>query len=112
MNADSTSIASPTLADKQRASQLHYLCHFLEVFASADPVMRTAASHYGERLHDEGCDSDEVIRMAATALLVAIEDKINDSTAVFDWSSKLSTGLSSISADSHDEGEGRRDQAA
>ncbi len=68
--------------ENQRSLQLQYLCHFLDVFASGDPVMRAGAAQYGETLRADGCDGDEVIRIAATALLVAIEHEIDQRALV------------------------------
>ena len=73
-------LQDPTKADgsasDRRTSQMHSIRYFLDVFASADPIMRAGAAHYGERLRDQGCDGEEIIRIAATALLVAIEHEI------------------------------------
>ena len=75
----------PDVSDgERRSSQLRFLCHFLDVFASADPVMRAAATQYGERLRAEGCDGDEIIRIAATALLVAVEHEIDQRALVLE----------------------------
>ena len=75
----------PDVSDgERRSSQLQYLCQFLDVFASADPVMRAAAVQYGERLHAEGCDGDEIIRIAATALLVVVEHEIDQKALVLE----------------------------
>ena len=67
-------------AEDLRISQMRSLCHFLDIFASGDPVMRAGAARYGERLREEGCDGEDVIRMAATALLVAVEHEIEQRT--------------------------------
>ena len=112
MNASLSPTKLDVPTDERHASQLGYLCHFLEVFASMDPVSRAAASQYGERLRDEGCDSSGVIRIAATALLVAIEREIEEKTTALNWSPASTTSSSSILADSHDGGEERHDQAA
>ena len=69
---------------ERRSSQLQYLCQFLDVFASADPVMRAAAAQYGDRLRAESCDGDEIIRIAATALLVAVEHEIDQKALVLE----------------------------
>ena len=82
--------------DEQRNSQLQYLCHFLEVFASGDPAMRAGAGQYGETLRADGCDGDEVIRMAATALLVAIEHEIDQRVLVLNRLPAVWRGVSAI----------------
>ena len=112
MNASHSPTKLDVPTDERRASQLGYLCHFLEVFASADPVSRSAASQHGKRLRDEGCDSDEVIRMAATALLVAIEREIEEKTTALNRPPASMTSSSSILADPHDGSKERHDQAA
>ena len=112
MNANQTSTLSPAPTADRRVSQLHYLCHFLDVFASGDPVMRAAAFHYGERLRDEGCDSNGVIRMAATALLVAIERDIEEQTSDLIGSQTYLNDSSMSLPDSHDSFEERHERAA
>ena len=89
MNAQySMTLECPTISDTtasdRRVAQMRSLCHFLDVFASADPIMRAGAAHYGDRLRKEGCDGEEVIRIAATALLVAIEHEIEQRQAALD----------------------------
>ena len=78
----------------RRVSQMRALCHFLDVFASGDPILRAGAAHYGERLRAEGCDGDEVIRIAATALLVAIEHEIERRTIILDRLPAVWSGIS------------------
>ena len=63
---------------------MRYLYHFLEIFASGASMLQSVASHYRERQRDEGCDPDDVIRMAATALLVARENE--KKTPILFWS--------------------------
>ena len=82
MNTQHTLAKPETSAAGRRISQMHSIRYFLDVFASADPIMRAGAAHYGERLRKEGCDGEEVIRIAATALLVAIEHEIEQREAV------------------------------
>ena len=82
MNTRQTLAKPDTSAADRRISQMHSIRYFLDVFASADPIMRAGAAHYGERLREEGCDGEEVIRIAATALLVAIEHEIEQREAV------------------------------
>ncbi len=67
-----------------RLSQMRTLCHFLDVFASGDPVLRAGALNYSERLREEGCDGEEIIRIAATALLVVIEHEVEQRARVLD----------------------------
>ena len=71
-------------ASDRRLSQMRTLCHFLDVFASGDPVLRAGAARYSERLREEGCDGEEIIRIAATALLVVIEHEVEQRTRVLD----------------------------
>lgn len=78
----------------QRTIQMHSIRYFLDVFASADPIMRAGAAHYGERLRKEGCDGEEVIRIAATALLVAIEHEIEQREAVLNRLPAIWSGAS------------------
>ena len=82
MNTQQTLAKPDTSAADRRISQMHSIRYFLDVFASADPIMRAGAAHYGERLRKQGCDGEEVIRIAATALLVAIEHEIEQREAV------------------------------
>ena len=77
MNAYQTPQKLDLPTNDRRTSQMSYLCHFLEVFASGDPIMRAGAAHYGEKLREEGCSGNEVIKMAATALLIAIEHELD-----------------------------------
>lgn len=71
-------------ADDRRTAQMRLLCHLLDVFASADAVMLAGAACYGDCLRNEGCDGEEVIQIAATALLVALEREIGQRQAVLD----------------------------
>ena len=82
MNAQQCSTMLNASASDRRTSQMHSIRYFLDVFASADTIMVAGAAHYGERLREEGCDGEEVIRIAATALLVAVEHEIEQREAV------------------------------
>lgn len=76
MIAQIKGVVSDKSAGDRRLSQLKYLCHSLDLFASADPTMRAGASHYTDRLRQDGFNNDEVIKIAATALLIAAEQEI------------------------------------
>ncbi len=84
MSARSTLTGLEASASDRRLSQMRTLCHFLDVFASGDPVLRAGAARYGERLREEGCDGEEIIRIAATALLVVIEHEVEQRARVLD----------------------------
>ena len=58
------------------------LCHFLDVFASGDALLRARASSHGDQLRRAGFAGDEIIASAATALLVALEQEIDQRTQV------------------------------
>ncbi len=73
-----------TESDPRRGSQMRLVCHFLDVFASADPVVRARALLYGERLREQGCDGEDVIRIAATTLLIAIENELEQRSMVLE----------------------------
>lgn len=112
MNAYPQAIKLDLPTNDRRASQLDYLCHFLEAFASREPVMRAAACHYSERLRDEGCESGEIIRMAATALLVAIEQELEDKKAASDRSPVCAESPSVMPMSIHDRAERQEGRAA
>lgn len=89
MIARITGAVSDTSASDRRLSQLKYLCHSLDLFASADPVMRAGASHYTDRLRQDGFNNDEVIKIAATALLIATEQEIEETSRAHGKASPL-----------------------
>ncbi len=84
MTARSMLTGLDAASSDRRLSQMQTLCHFLDLFASGDPVMRAGAARYGERLREEGCDGEEIIRIAATALLVVIEHEVEQRARVLD----------------------------